>query len=162
MIIGDKNTIISQNKAACLSAGEKEKKEPEDSILLKPYCISDDRRIITYPAEQIEKTKKHMEKQGFEFDDKGRTPSIIYSDGTAKLIDAETAVTKYGGKVTGSLWLIDAFTAELTPEGFLFLYEHLPCYRPVPDPSYKKLIKPPPACIDPQKFLMNLEKFMGF
>ena len=162
MIISDNNNSITSQKNIKYSTSKEENiKEPKDSVILQPFYMKGDNNILSYPSERIEKTREHMEKAGFEFNNCGRTGAIIYSSGGARLIDAEKIISKYGGKITGTLWLIDAFTAEITPEAYLYLFEKMPNYRPVPDPEYKKLIKLPAACQNPQQALLNFADFLG-
>ncbi|HPZ09416.1 MAG TPA: hypothetical protein PL110_15025 [Candidatus Eremiobacteraeota bacterium] len=123
-------------------AHSKVKKEPQDSVLIDPFIGQDDSVIITYPQEKIEAAKERMEEEGFKFDDKGLAPSIIYSAGENTLCNAEKAVMLMGGKITGSLWLLNAFTADLSPEAYCYFLEKMPTYAPCPDRHYESLVKP--------------------
>jgi len=161
MIISDKNKVISKagvkNKTKC-----EEGVNPKDKVIVELSYTACGSKIVTYPTEQIEKTKKQMEKAGFIFDEEGKTPAIIMSNGINKLRPAEEIVTRYGGKVTGALWLIDAFTAEITPSGYCYLCEKAPFYTASPDNTFKKLINPPATFLCGKKATASLEKLLGF
>lgn len=163
MLISDKSNLSSANtQSTKKSTSANNQKEPKDSILIKPSRLKGDSVIISYPEEHLKRVKKEMEKAGFEFNDEGRAPSIVTSNGLDPLKPAEEAVTLYGGKVTGSLWLIDAFTAELTPAAYCFLCDESHYYKASPDSMHKKLINLPPGYLCPKTTLLNLEKLLGF
>lgn len=163
MLISDKSSLSSANiHSTKENTCANNQKDPKDSILIKPPRLEGDNVIISYPEEHLKKVKKEMEKAGFEFNDEGRAPSIVTSNGIDPLRPAEEAVTLYGGKVTGTLWLIDAFTAELTPAAYCFLHDKAHYYRASPDSMHKKLINLPPNYLCPKTTLLNLEKLLGF
>ncbi len=128
---------------------EKKIIEPEDCLNIEVPSFRDEKTgFVELGPERIEEVKNHMEQQGFAFNADGFASSIIYSTGLEhKLCDAEKVVLMLGGKVTGSLWLLNAFTAEITPSVYAYMTEHMPAYAPTPDRQFKSLIKPLPFCI---------------
>jgi hypothetical protein len=123
--------------------------EPKDSLNIEIPSFHDEKTgFVELAPERLEEVKKHMEKQGFAFNADGFASSIIYSAGIEhKLCDAEKVVLMLGGKVTGSLWLLNAFTAELTPSVYSYMTDNMPGYAPCPDRQFKSLIKPMMFCI---------------
>jgi len=139
--------IISQPHASEI----KERKiiEPQDSLNIEIPVSRDEKSApVALAPERIEEVKKHMEKEGFAFNSEGFAPSIIYSSGVAyALSEAEEGVLLAGGKVTGSLWILNAIKADITPSVYAYLTEHMTGFTPCPDREFKSLIKPLPFCI---------------
>jgi len=127
---------------------EKIVSEPKDSLNIENPSTCDEKKFMELSPEKIEEVKKHMEKEGFVFDEDGFAPSIIYSAGIEhKLCDAEKAVLMMVGKFTGSLWLLNAFKADITPSVYAYLKDNMTGYAPCPDREFKSLIKPLPFCM---------------
>lgn len=133
----------------------KEKKtiEPQDNIdiLCEGKTVS-----VKFSPEKIESVKKHMEKEGFVFNLDGFAPSIIYSEGVDyALSEVEEGVILSGGKVTGSLWILNAIKADITPSVYAYITEHMTGFSPCPDREFRSLIKPLPFCIPDEELINN-------
>lgn len=122
--------------------------EPEDSLNIEIPSFRDEKTgFVELAPERLQEVKKHMEQEGFVFNADGFASSIIYSTGLEhKLCNAEKAILMLGGKVTGSLWLLNAFTAEITPSIYSYMTDNMPAYAPCPDRQFKSLIKPLMFC----------------
>lgn len=139
--INKSSNIINQPQIS--EVREKIIVEPKDSLNIQNPSSCNEQNIVKFSPEKIEEVKKHMEEEGFVFDQDGFASAIIYSAGIEhKLCDAEKAVLMMGGKFTGSLWLINAFKADITPSVYSYLKDNMTGYAPCPDRQFKSLIKP--------------------
>jgi len=128
--------------------------EPKDQITIN--TARPKFKLEPLSKEVLEKTRKDMEEKNFVFNEKGCAPAIIYSIGDTKLIAAEELVTATSGEYLDALWLVDAFTANITPEAYYHLSKQQEFYTIVP--NNKQNVVPEPrsvllSCIDLSEYI---------
>ena len=66
MIISDKNKIVSKSTSNSKNKSSSEAEiKHEDRVTIDLSYIDGDSKVISYPREQLERTKKQMENVGF-------------------------------------------------------------------------------------------------
>jgi hypothetical protein len=133
-------TGANSTSAKASKIKEKTMEEPRDSAVINSK--EETEPVAELSEKEIKALKKDMEKEGFVFDDKGFAPAIIYPSGEAKLIAGQEVVCKYLGEVTATLWQVEAFTANISPEAYHFFSQHESHYTVVPDSEFTYLKKP--------------------
>jgi len=133
------NSIKNVTSTKSSRIKEKTTGEPKDIALISNKKTDNPSELS---EKEIKALKKDMKKEGFVFDDKGFAPAIIYPSGETELIAGQEVVAKYFGEITATLWQVEAFTANISPEAYYFFSHHGDDYTVVPDTEVRTMKKP--------------------
>ena len=135
---GAKMVALTSTKAS--KTKEKTMEEPKDSAVITSKKETNPTQELS--DREITALKKDMEEKGFVLNDKGLAPAIIYPSGETKLIEGQQVVSKCLGEVTATLWQVEAFTANISPEAYQFFSKNESHYTIMPDIESTCLKKP--------------------